>query len=316
VAKLKPIYLVHGDDDAKIDEWRVRLRRRAEEELGPGGLELFDGAADPPQAVASSLATLTFATGTRYLLADRVGSWKAPALEPLTGALATMPPDTVLVLLVRGKPLKALVKAAEAAGGEVREHAAPKPWEMARWVVARAAEHGLRLDAEAAKALLATVGPGQQRLARELEKLTIALHPATTATYEDVERIAAGDTQPKVYDLADAVVTGDRVGAMALAEDLAAQEERPSRLVYPIAGRLREVHRASELLDSGVGERDLAGALGGPPWRAKKIAALARKADRENLRRTLCRFADLELALRGGDALDESTALTLALAGR
>ena len=39
---LKPVYLVCGDDDAKIDAWRLRLRRRAEDENGPGGLETFD----------------------------------------------------------------------------------------------------------------------------------------------------------------------------------------------------------------------------------------------------------------------------------
>ena len=42
VAGLKPAYLIHGEDDAKIDEWRRRVRRRAEAEHGPGGLELFD----------------------------------------------------------------------------------------------------------------------------------------------------------------------------------------------------------------------------------------------------------------------------------
>lgn len=316
MADLKPIYLVHGDDDAKIDEWRVRLRRRAEAELGPGGLELFDAASDAPDVVAASLATLTFATGTRYLLADRVGTWKAGPLDPLLSALQSMPPDTVLVLLVRGKPLKGLVTAVETAGGEVRDHAAPKPWEMPRWVISRAQEHGLRLDAEAAKALLGIVGSGQQRLAREIEKLAIALHPETAAGSEDVERIAAGETQPKIYDLADAVVSGDRESALALADDLAAQGERPSRLIYPITGRLREVRRASELLDAGLSDKDLARALRAPPWRAKKVIALARRADRESLARSLCRFADLELAFRGGEALDESTALTLALAGR
>lgn len=314
MADLKPIYLVHGDDDAKIDEWRVRLRRRAEAELGPGGLELFDAASDAPGAVAASLATLTLATGTRYLLADRVGTWKAGALDPLLSALGSMPPDSVLVLIVRGKPLKGLVKAVEAAGGEVREHAAPKPWEMSRWVISRAQEHGLSLDAEASKTLLGIVGSGQQRLAREIEKLAIALHPETAAGSEDVERIAAGETQPKIYDLADAVVSGDREAALALADDLADQGERPSRLIYPITGRLREVRRAAELLDAGLSEKELARALKAPPWRAKKVLALARRADRESLARSLCRFADLELALRGGEALDEATAVTLALA--
>ena len=314
MAELKPVYLVCGDDDAKIDAWRTRLRRRAEEELGPGGLETFDARSGGPEHVVAALATLTFATGTRYLLAEDVAAWKAAELAPLMTALESMPPDVVLMLIARGKPLKALVKAVEDAGGEVNEYAAPKPWELPKWVIARARELGLILDPEAAKVLVGIVGSGQQRLAREIEKLAIALHPAATARVEDVEQIAAGETAPKLYDLADALVACDLEATMQLAEELTAQEERPSRFVYPVVGRLREVHRAIELLDAGASERDLAKELRAPPWRVKKVVALARRADRETLERALCRFADLELELRGGGSLDEETAVSLTLA--
>ena len=120
-----------------------------------------------------------------------------------------MPADMLLVLIVRGKPLKALVTAVEKAGGEVRDYEAPKPWKMAPWVVAHASKLGLKVDPEAARMLTDRVGAGEKRLARELEKLAIAVHPETRATAEDVERFAAGDAIPKVYDLADAVVAGD-----------------------------------------------------------------------------------------------------------
>ena len=50
---LKPAYLVCGDDDAKIDAWRARVRKRAEQENGPGALELFEATADEPAAVAA-----------------------------------------------------------------------------------------------------------------------------------------------------------------------------------------------------------------------------------------------------------------------
>jgi len=75
VADLKPVYLISGDDDAKIDAWRGRVRARAEQELGPGGLEQFDGKVDGAQAVAAALATMTFAAGTRYLLDETVEGW-------------------------------------------------------------------------------------------------------------------------------------------------------------------------------------------------------------------------------------------------
>ena len=314
MSDLRPVYLVCGDDDAKIDAWRSRLRRRAEEELGPGGLESFEAGAAGPESVAAGLAVLTFSTGTRYLLAEDVTVWKAAELAPLVNALATMPPDTVLVLIARGKPLKALVKAVEGAGGELREYAAPKPWELPKWTIARARELGLRLEPDAAKLLVSMVGAGQQRLMRELEKLAIAVHPEATARAEDVEQVAAGETTPKVYDLADALVAGDRETTMLLAEELISQDERPSRLIYPIVNRLREVHQVAGLLEAGAGEKDLPTRMKAPPWRVKKAVALARRADRDAIERALCRFADLEVELRGGGTLDETTAVSLALA--
>ena len=89
MADLKPVYLVCGDDDAKIDAWRGRVRRRAEDERGPGGLETFDARASDPVEVAAALASLTFDPGIRYLLVDGAGAWKAGQLGPLEAALET-----------------------------------------------------------------------------------------------------------------------------------------------------------------------------------------------------------------------------------
>ena len=314
MADLKPIYLISGEDDAKIDEWRARLRRRAEAELGAGGLELFDPKTASPEDVVAALATLTFGDGMRYLLVDDAGAWKAPALEPLIEALEAMPVDTLLVLIVRGKPLKGLVAVVEKGGGEVRDYEAPKPWKMAPWVVTHAASLGLKIDPDAARLLTDIVGGGEKRLARELEKLAISVHPEARATAEDVRDVAAGETVPKVYDLADAVVAGDLQATIGLAEELLDADEPPGRLAFPIIGRLREVHAVVALLDSGVAEKDLGEHIKGPPWKLKKVLALARKADRETLERALCLFADFEVETRGGSSLGEETAFTLTLA--
>jgi DNA polymerase III subunit delta len=316
VADLKPAYLVCGDDDAKIDAWRARVRRRAEDERGPGGLETFEAGSTEPAEVAAALAALTFDPGTRYLLVDDAGAWKAGALAPVEGALAGLPPDTVLVLIVRGKAPKQLRAAVEKAGGEVREYRAPKPWHLPKWCIERGRELGIELDGEAAKELVALVGTSQQRLSRELEKLALALHPARTAGPGDVERLAARDAAPQAYDLADALVAGDLCATLALAEELEAHGERPGRLVFPIARRLREVHRAAVMLDAGMPEQKVGDALRAPPWLAKKTVARAKKADVAALERALSVFAELEVELRGGGdvQLDEDTAFSLALA--
>src|SRR5918992_5094605 len=316
MAELKPAYLVHGDDDARIDAWRLRLRRRAEAERGPGGLEAFEGSASSPEQVAASLSALTFDTGSRYLLVDDAGAWKAADLAPLEAVLKQPPADTALVLIGRGKPLKQLVKLAESAGGEIREEAAPKPWELPKWVADRAREEGLELDKEAAKTLVTLAGPGQQRLAREVEKLALGMHPEGRASADDVERLAAADAAPQAYELADALAAGDMRAAMSLAEELESHGERPGRLMFPVVRRLRDVQRAAALLEAGVSEQEAAKALKAPPWLAQKTVSRAKKADRAALERALCVMAELEVELRGGGdrPLDEDTAFSLALA--
>ena len=309
----KSVYLLSGDDDTKLDAWRLRLRARAEAQGGPGALEAFDARTASSEQVASAVASLTFDPGHRFVLADGVEAWKTGDLAPLERELGAMPPATVLVLIARGKAPARLEKAAQSAGGEVREFAAPKPWHLPRWVAERAREEGLELDADAAKALVDAVGPRQQRLAREVERLALLAYPRAQLTAEQVERLTGAEQSRQAYDLADALAAGDAVASIAVAEDLTARDERPGGLVYGMARRLRELHRAVELLDAGVPEQAVRASLKMPPWAVKRTLAQAGKADREALERALCVLAELEVDIRGGGALDESTAFSLAL---
>jgi len=318
VADLKPVYLVCGDDDVKIDAWRARVKARAEQESGQGALEQHDAGAMPPDALAADLAALTFATGTRYMLVDGVEGWKAAQLDPLERALEDMPPETILVMVARGKTQARLCKAVEKAGGEVREYEAPNARQLGKWTIERAAEQNLKLDAEAARTLVALVGPRQQRLAREVERLALLAHPDGQLDAQQIAELAAGESELQAYELADAIVAGDERQALAAAERLTAQGEAPGRLLYAVVRRLRDVHRAAELIDAGVRESDAATKLGMPPWLAKRIIAAAKKAGRQALEDAICAFATLEIDLRGGGlradfSLDEDTALSLAI---
>jgi DNA polymerase-3 subunit delta len=318
VADLKPVYLVCGDDDVKIDAWRARVKARAEQESGQGSLEQHDSGTMPPDALAADLAALTFATGTRYILIDGIETWKAAQLDPIERALADMPPETVLVMVARGKAQPRLGKAVEKAGGEVREYEAPNARQLGKWTMDRAAEQNLEIDAEGARTLVALVGPRQQRLAREVERLALLAYPEGKLDAHQITELTAGETALQAYELADAIVVGDERHALATAERLTAQGEAPGRLLYSVVRRLRDVHRAAELLDAGVRESDAAGKLGMPPWLAKRIISAAKKAGRHALEDAICAFAQLEVDLRGGGlradfSLDEETALSLAI---
>ena len=154
-----------------------------------------------------------------------------------------MSPDTVLVLIARGKVQARLAKAVKKVGGEVRAYEAPKPWEMHKWVIARAKDEGLTLDSEAAKTLVSAVGTGQQRLAREVEKLVLAAHPAATLTADEVEQLIPTENTKGAYDLADALIKGDSRAALAISERLLEQDDHADRVGSALAAGGRGYRR-------------------------------------------------------------------------
>src|ERR687886_1092923 len=102
VATFKPAYLIHGDDHGRIAERRARLRAIAEAESGSGGVELFEGDAATPEAVALALRSMTFALGRRFLIVDGVERWNDAEVEAtLAAALAGMSPDTTVAFFAR-----------------------------------------------------------------------------------------------------------------------------------------------------------------------------------------------------------------------
>ena len=80
-------YLIHGDDHGRIAERRTRLRAMAEGESGVGGVEVFEGEACTPEAVATALSSMTFAIGRRFVIADGVERWKESDVAPVAAAM-------------------------------------------------------------------------------------------------------------------------------------------------------------------------------------------------------------------------------------
>jgi DNA polymerase-3 subunit delta len=313
MAAFKPAYLIHGDDHGRIGERRARLRELAEAQSGPEGLEVFTGEAATGEAVAVALAAMTFAVGRRFLIVDGVERWSESEVGPVVTALAELPPDTTVAFFARDEGrLKAppgLVAAVKSCGGDVAHESAVKPWELPRWVLARASELGLDVAPAAAKVLVALVGERQQRLLRELEKLALSADPGARIDVDDVERVAAGSAERRAWSLADAVVARDGGAAVRLYLDLRAQGERLAGLLYLVTQRLRAAHELSARLEAGHPAAQLKKTLRMPPKAAERFLSDVQGTDAGSLRGALETMADLELASRGGAAgvLDEDT---------
>jgi DNA polymerase-3 subunit delta len=310
----KPAYLIHGDDHGRIAERRARLRMLAEEGSGAQGVEVFEGDAATPEAVAAALSAMTFAIGRRVILVDGVERWKQAEVEQhLTQAMAEMPPDTTVALFAReenrSKAPAAVHDAVKRAGGQIVAQATVKPWELGKWARAQAERLGISLDAAAANALVAQVGGRQQRLLRELEKLALEVEiegETQRVSVQDIESRAAHSAEYRSFALADALVGGDTAQATLTYLRVRRQGERLAGLTYLMAQRVREALAIALRLQAGESVADVRRGLRMPPRAAERFVADVAKADPDRLRKALGALADMELDSRGGAAIASS----------
>jgi DNA polymerase III subunit delta len=315
----KTAYLIHGDDHGRIAERRARLRALAEAISGAEGLELFEGEAAAPENVAAALDAMTLALGRRFLIVDGAERWKDKDLDSLDTALAALGADAETTVTFfaredsRSRAPERLHKLVKRADGDISAESSVKPWELPKWVLQRAAELGVELEPDGARALIHHVGERQQRLLRELEKLALGAQDGVRLDAAEVEALTAPSAERKAWAVADALVAGDSAGAVRAYLALREQGERLPGLLYWISQRVRTAHEVAAALDSGEAPAQIKRRLRMPSRAADRLIADARRSGADRLRQAVIEIADLELASRGGGrsgASEDTAALT------
>jgi DNA polymerase-3 subunit delta len=316
-SEMGPLYLIAGTDQAKIEATRARLRARAEREGGAGALEAFEpreGAGSPDhEALLAAIPAMSLTESRRYLLADGVERWRDRQLDAVAAALGDLPPDLTVVLIARAKPAAKLVKAVDAAGGEVHEFEEPRAREMPRALVAEAGQLGFQLEPGAAKLLVERMGANSLRLHNELERLALWAGEGGEVTAADLDAMISDTSEAAVWALSDALLEHDSERALEIAERLISQGENVTGLIYGLASRLRKACSAAAQLEEGVPPKQVEGSLGMHPYAAKQLVRRLEGTSVDDLRDATIALADLEVWCRGGADYGDELALTLAL---
>lgn len=314
---LAALYLIGGTDQAKIDATRARLRARAEGDGGAGALEVFEpseGRGGPDhEALLAAIPAMSLTEGRRYLLADGVERWRDRQLDAVAGELGSLPPDLTLVLIARAKAPAKLSKAVKAAVGEIHEFEAPKAKEMPRVLVAEAKRLGFALEPTAARLLVDRMGANPVRLGNELERLALWAGEGGSVSAADLEAMITDTSETAVWALSDALLERDSAKATSIAEQLIAQGENVTGLIYGLASRLRNARAAAAQLAEGAPPKQVESSLKMHPYAARQLVARLGKTNLEALHEATGVLADLEVWCRGGADYGDELALTLAV---
>lgn len=124
------------------------------------------------------------------------------------------------------------------------------------FVVSRAADLGLKLEADAARTLVMLVGDDLSGLAGELEKLVSYVGKSGTIDRAAVEAVVASTAETDVWALTNALVGRQRDKALEALHRLLEDGEASHRLLASVAWQIRQLLTLQDVMRRGLSDRD------------------------------------------------------------
>ncbi len=297
--ELLPAYLIVGPDELRRSQVVARLRARVDGPLAAFNLEEIAATTDlEPEAVLASLNTLPMGSGRRVVVIDGAEKLPKPVSEAIVGYLADPNPSCTLALVAAtlAKNTRLYKAVAKVGPKSVVSCEQKKGRDLPPYVQRLAASHGVSVDADAARELVARVGESTTMLNNQVATLAELLGGSGTITLPFVERHVARVAEVKPWEFLDRLSGRDAHRALVLYHLL---DGSALGLLSLIVGRLRELVCARSLAARGQA-RALASELKKQDWQVRNHARWARTFADGELEHLLGACARTERALKSG----------------
>jgi DNA polymerase-3 subunit delta len=124
---------------------------------------------------------------------------------------------------------------------------------LAEFLDRRLREAGKRIEPRAREMILARAGTQLWSVHQEVEKLLLYVGDRPAVQAKDVEEIFLDQGEGWVFDLTKAIAARDRLAALGQLARLLSQGNHPLALLGPIAGEIRRLLLARQMLDGDMG---------------------------------------------------------------
>ena len=319
---LKPLYVIHGEEDLLRVE-ALDVLRQAARQQGYLNREVYSA-----DSASFDWQELLHAAGSMGLFADlklleihipggKPGKTGGDALQELAGRL---PEDTAVVLMLpklERAQMQAKWFAALAKHGVVLEAKAVSGAALPQWIQGRLKQAGLEIEADALSLFAERVEGNLLAAKQEIDKLAL-LHPrGHLLNVADAEAAVANVARFDVFQLAGAWMSGDAARTARLLEGLEADGEEPVMLLWALAEDIRILIRLTAALKQGQSVQSVRNSL--RLWGDKQTLApmAVRRISIARLLAALQDCAKIDCMIKGaevGNAWAEFKHLTLELA--
>ena len=139
-----------------------------------------------------------------------------------------------------------------------------------------------------------------ENIQRELEKVICYGIDKATLTREEIDAVCVTQLSNHIFDMVDAVATGNQRKALDLYYELIALKEPPMRILYMLTRQYRSLYFVKALMNQGYGKKEIASKAGLHPFVVGKSMVQCKRFRMGQLRQSMEEGAGLEQAVKTG----------------
>ena len=299
---LPAVLLFEGEEEQLKQEALALLRRM----LLPAGMEaLNETVLENPETnrLIADAETQPFMSDRRLVVVrDHPAlSGRAEADEKLTAWLPSVPETTLLLFYCTGKPdgRKKLYNTVKKMGGVVT-FAPMRGAELVHFVTNAFKEAGKECDDRTAEYLIFTVGDDAGLLRTEIDKLASYAGGRPSVLSSDVSALATPSTECTVFQMVDAVVTGQKSRALVLLRNQLLNGTDRMAILAMLLRQYRLLQHIKIMQYEKRGGDFIRSALGVPPFAVEQYLRQASGYTGGQIKKAVGICFDTEYAVKSG----------------
>ena len=300
------VYLLTGDENYLLMQAKQMLKAAMIKEGDEKNCTLFEDSKVDMQQLGELAMTYPFFSEKRLLVLDRTGILKS-GKEALIEIMEHLPETTCMVICEpeidkRSKAYKWIKK-----NGYIAEFLKKNQTEkvLLRWVATLLSKEKKKIRESDAGYFLERVGDDMFQIKNETEKLISYVGERTEIVREDIEAIASGEIQNKIFDMVSAIARGDKTQALDYYNDLILLKEPPMHILFLIIRQYRILLMICNMRQRHKPDKEIAQAAGIPTFAIRKNESQLRGYNLHLLENCILQCIEMEEQIKTGKIGDQ-----------
>lgn len=297
--QFQPVYLLYGEERYLKKQYKDKLKKAlcaADDNMNN---HFFEGKGISIGEVIDLAETMPFFADRKVIFLENSGFLKSGG-EQLAEYVGAQNETTVLIFVEAEVDKRSKLFKAIQSKGCVVEFTEQDENTLKRWVAGMLGKEGKKITENTVQLFLTKTGTDMENIHAELEKLICYCMDKEIITAEDVEEICTTRITSHIFDMVDAIADKKQAKALQLYYDLLALKEPPMRILFLIARQCNILLQVKSMKNKGYANKDMASAIGVPPFAVGKYAAQAAKFKTAVLKKAVAKCVEAEEAVKTG----------------